>query len=132
MKKLKNPIQLTSSIKIFNKSLIATAQTIDNKNAIVIFENKKWILFNKIHISTLNLYPDISDKALRKYKNIIFKIEKGKRNMKEHIKISKINKNFSKEAYGDITKKDILKSKEAKRKRINELLLLRSKKTLDN
>ena len=52
MKKLKNPIQLTSSIKIFNKSLISTAQTIDNKNAIVIFENKKWILFNKIHIST--------------------------------------------------------------------------------
>ena len=51
--------------------------------------------------------------------------------MKEHIKISKINKNFSKEAYGDVTKKDILKSKEAKRKRINELLLLRSKKTLD-
>ena len=132
MKKLRYPIILTSSIRNFNGSLIAKAQTIDNNDAVVIFENKQWNLFNKIHVSSVLLYPNISDESLRrfksKYKKIIFKDEKRKKNIRENIKIQKIQKKLFYSKYDGISKKDIKKSKIEKQKRINELLSLRSGK----
>ena len=132
MKKLRYPIILTSSIRNFNGSLIAKAQTRDNNDAVVIFENKQCNIFIKINVSSVLLYPNISDESLRKfkskYKKIIFKAERRKKNIRENIKIQKIQKKLFYSKYDGISKKDIKKSKIEKQKRINELLSLRSGK----
>lgn len=128
MNKLKYPTILTCSIRDYKNRLISKAQTIDDNEAPVIFENGQWNLFNKIHVSSVLLYPEISPQVLKKYRKEYHKKQKSIRAIKENKQLQKIQRRLFSKNYKQ-TKEDINKRKITKQKRIEELQLLRSGKT---